>query len=67
MHRPHWPSWVYSTLNDAGMRLLESSIVEAKATGKYERGTRISAADHATAVVALLNIMGRTDLFKIDR
>jgi len=46
------------------MSLLERSIVELKASGKYERGSRISAEDHATTVAALLNAQGRSDLFK---
>ena len=67
MREPNWPSWVSSTFTTEGMQVLESSLVELKTSGNYERGSRMSAADHATAVAAFLRTIGRHDLFKKRR
>lgn len=65
MRRPNWPAWVFSTFTPKGLSVLERSFVEVKTSGVFERGTRISAEDHATAVAALLRSEGRTDLLDL--
>lgn len=67
MRRPNWPSWVYVSFTPQGMAVLERSLIEMKSSGRYERGSRISAEDHATTVAALFRAEGRTDLLSSSK
>lgn len=59
---PVWPTWVFTRFSPQGLEFLRASYSELKMDRPVPRATRLSAEDYASAAVAVLRSLGRTDL-----